>query len=95
MTIQITKIKSNGDHTTSTQEVAKGVSPLDALDWDDARDFLEGYVEVIGLRTDGFRHKTWMMVDEDGLPKALAPNHTASVIAGRRIVGNAIWIEVI
>ena len=86
--IRITKIKTDGKTMIETLPTKKGVSPLDTVDWDDARAFINGWAEVVTMS-----RKAWLMMDEDGLLKRAAPNPKASALAQRPIVGNAILIE--
>ena len=86
--VRITKIKTDGEQTVTTREMMGKASPLNTVDWDDARAFIGGWAEVVNLS-----RKTWLMVDEEGLLKRVPPNPTASALARRPIVGNAILIE--
>jgi len=87
--IRITKIRVNGEQTVETIARVKGKSPINTVSWDDAQEFLGGWVEIITTPT----KKTFLMVDEEGLLKGLPPNITASMLAGQRIVGNAILVQ--
>lgn len=86
--IHVTKLSVSGERTTKTVESRRGTLPCDNVDWDDACAFLQGWVEVINVR-----RGAWLMVDEEGRLKSLPVNHAATLIAGRTIVGNAIFIE--
>lgn len=86
--IRVTKIKTDGETMIEILPTKKGVSPLDTVDWDDARAFIGGWAEVVNLS-----RKAWLMVDEEGLLKRVPLNRKASVLAQRPIVGNAILIE--
>jgi hypothetical protein len=85
--IRITKIRVNGEQTVETIARVKGESPLDTVSWDDAQEFLGGWVEIIPSK------KAFLMVDDEGLVKGLPLNITASMISGQRIVGNAIMVQ--
>ena len=86
--IRATKIKVDGETVVEILPTKKGVSPLDTVDWDDAREFIGGWAEVVNLS-----RKAWLMVDEEGLLKRVPLNRKASALAQRLIVGNAILIE--
>lgn len=88
--IHVTKISVSGGRTTEKVKSTRGVLPCDNVDWDDARAFLQGWVEIISVR-----RGAWLMVDEEGHLKSLPVNHEATLIAGRTIVGNAIFIETV
>lgn len=49
-----------------------------------------GYFEIIRIPGDTTRI---LLVDEDGRPKALAPNPNASELAGQLVVGNVLVVR--
>lgn len=54
----------------------------------EAQMLIGGYVEPLAIRRDGKLYT--LLLDEDGNPKRLPKNPSASVLAGRTIVGPAL-----
>lgn len=75
-------IKADGTITETTPKNGKNFV------WQDAKEKIGGYVQYV--YTDSERT---MIVDEDGLPKQLPINETASVIAHQTIVGDVILCD--
>jgi hypothetical protein len=86
--VTATKISVNGDQEVTVVPVLPKTSPLDCVDWDWAREFIGGWVEIIPISKN-----SWLMADDEGTFKSLSGNPVASAIAGRPIVGNAILVK--
>lgn len=51
------------------------------------QDTLGGYLELVGSRIPGL----WLFCNEDGYRLGLLPNVVATVVAGQRIIGPAVF----
>jgi hypothetical protein len=54
---------------------------------DELQEFVGGYIEIVRLR------KALMYVNEEGLIHGLSYNHKASILAGKRIVGDVLVVD--
>jgi hypothetical protein len=69
----------------------KNVEPKNGIRFmlEELQEYVGGYIELVHL----MEPKYYLLVNEDGLLRGLPLNKAASVIAGRRIVGDAVYME--
>lgn len=79
--MEATLYKTSGEETEVSPE--GGTFTLDEL-----QKFVGGYIELVPL-PEGMV----LVVNEEGLLRSLPKNDTASFLAGRIIVGDAVWMD--
>lgn len=65
----------------------------EAFTMDELQQHVDGYVEIVGSAYSiALGCKLLVLGDEDGLPRQLPLNRNASLAAGKRLVGNVLFI---
>ena len=63
-------------------------APTEKLDLKTLQDYVGGWIEIVPVRTMGF---SYVVVNEEGRINGLPLNQTASTLAGRELVGVAVF----